>query len=98
MLPLIFLTDKAGLIVQAMKPRSMREKYSKGENRVAMIRENLVAERIVVEHYRELVRFFGDRDQTTRVMVEGICAEEEDHASDMHDLLAGHEGSLPLEK
>jgi bacterioferritin len=58
-----------------------------------MIKENLVAERIAVEHYRDLVRFFSDKDPTTRVMLEGILAQEEDHANDMHDLLVAHEGT-----
>jgi bacterioferritin len=66
--------------------------YAEGENLVDMIRENLVAERIAVEHYRELIRFFGDRDTTTRVMLEGILGTEEEHANDMHDLLVAHEG------
>jgi bacterioferritin len=61
---------------------------------VDMIRENLVAERIAIDHYRELVRFFGDKDSTTRVMLEGILAMEEEHANDMHDLLHAH-GSAP---
>ncbi len=65
--------------------------YAKGDL-VAMIKENLVAERIVIEHYRELIRFFGDNDPTTRVMIEGILADEEEHASDMHDLLVAREG------
>ena len=65
---------------------------SKGEDLVDMIKENLVAERIVIEHYRELIRFFADRDPATRVMIEGILANEEDHASDMRDLLVAHEG------
>ena len=57
---------------------------------VDMIKENLIAERIAIDHYRELVRFFGDRDSTTRVMLEGILAMEEEHANDMHDLLHAH--------
>ncbi len=57
-----------------------------------MIKENLIAERIAVEHYRDLIRFFGENDPTTRVMLEGILAQEEDHANDMHDLLVAHEG------
>ncbi|HTX47875.1 MAG TPA: ferritin-like domain-containing protein [Caulobacteraceae bacterium] len=68
--------------------------YGTSDDLVAMIRENLIAERIAVEHYRELVRYFGDRDPTTRVMIEGILAVEEEHASDMLDLLARH-GGLP---
>jgi bacterioferritin len=62
---------------------------------VAMIRENLIAERIAVDHYRELIRFFRDNDPTTRVMIESILAVEEEHASDMQDLLATHEGVRP---
>ena len=67
--------------------------YGTGSNMVAMIRENLIAERIAVNHYRELIRFFGDNDPTTRVMIESILAVEEEHASDMQDLLATHEGA-----
>ena len=66
--------------------------YAEGENLVDMIRENLIAERIAVQHYRELVRYFGDNDITTRVMLEGILGVEEEHANDMHDLLVAHEG------
>ena len=69
--------------------------YATGSNMVAMIRENLIAERIAVDHYRELIRFFGDNDPTTRVMIESILAVEEEHASDMQDLLATHEGARP---
>ena len=57
-----------------------------------MLKENLIAERIAVEHYRELIRYFGDKDPTTRVMLEAITAVEEEHATDMHDLLVAHEG------
>ncbi len=64
--------------------------YQIGANLVAMIRENLIAERIAVDHYRELIRFFRDDDPTTRVMIEGILAVEEEHASDMLDLFITH--------
>jgi bacterioferritin len=66
--------------------------YAEGENLVDMIRENLIAERIAVDHYRELIRFFGDDDPTTRVMLEGILSVEEEHATDMNDLLQAHQG------
>lgn len=66
--------------------------YAEGENLVDMIKENLIAERIAVVHYQELIRFFADKDPTTRVMIEGILAVEEEHANDMHDLLVSHEG------
>jgi bacterioferritin len=66
--------------------------FAPGKDLVDMIRENLIAERIAVEHYRELIRFFGNDDATTRVMLEGILKVEEDHADEMHDLLEAHEG------
>ena len=70
--------------------------YSEGANLVEMIKENLVAERIACEHYRELIRYFGEKDPTTRVMMEGILTNEEEHANDMHDLLVAHEGKPML--
>lgn len=66
--------------------------YGNAAKLIDMIKENLVAERIAVEHYRDLIRYFGDNDPTTRVMLEGILAQEEDHANDMHDLLVAREG------
>jgi len=72
--------------------------FVEGENLVDMIKENLVAERIAVETYRDMVRYFGDKDPTTRVMLERILAQEEEHANDMHDLLVSHEGRPMLEK
>jgi bacterioferritin len=72
--------------------------YSQGGNLVELIRENLIAERIAVDHYRELIRYFGDDDPGTRVMIEGILRVEEEHADDMHDLLVAHEGRPPLKK
>ena len=74
-----------------LQTRSATE-YGSAESLIDMIKENLVAERIAVEHYRELVRYFGEKDPTTRVMLEGILAQEEEHANDMHDLLVAHEG------
>jgi bacterioferritin len=70
--------------------------YAEGENLVDMIKENYIAERIAVEHYRELIRYFADNDPTTRVMLEGILATEEEHTNDMHDLLVAHEGKPML--
>lgn len=80
---------------EGLATRSVSQ-FAEGENLVDMIKENLIAERIAVEHYRELVRYFGDDDPTTRVMLEGILKVEEDHADDMHDLLVAHEGRPPL--
>jgi bacterioferritin len=72
--------------------------YAVGPNLVEMIKENLIAERIACEHYRELIRFFGEKDPTTRVMMESILTNEEEHANDMHDLLVAHEGRPMLEE
>ncbi|HEY5046765.1 MAG TPA: ferritin-like domain-containing protein [Rhizomicrobium sp.] len=72
--------------------------YAEGENLVDMIRENLIAERIAVDHYRELIRWFGDDDPATRVMLQGILRVEEEHVNDMHDLLVAHEGTPMLPK
>jgi bacterioferritin len=76
---------------QTLTARSAAE-YQTSDDLVTMIRENLIAERIAVEHYRELVRYFGDNDPVTRVMLEGLLSKEEEHASDMLDLLTRHGG------
>jgi len=75
---------------EGMLSRSHSE-YKEGTSMVDMIKENLVAERVAIESYREMVRFFGDNDPTTRRMLEQILAVEEEHANDMVDLLEQHE-------
>ena len=82
---------------EGLASRSASE-YVVGANLIEMIKENLVAERIACEHYRELIRFFADKDPTTRVMMESILTNEEEHANDMHDLLVSHEGKPMLPK
>jgi bacterioferritin len=74
---------------QGLATRSHSE-YAEGDNLVDMIKENLVAERIAIESYREIVQYFGDNDSTTRRMMEEILAVEEEHANDMSDLLEAH--------
>jgi bacterioferritin len=66
--------------------------YGTANNLVEMIKENLIAERIAIEHYQELVRYFGNDDPGTRTMLARILVVEEEHANDMHDLLVAHEG------
>lgn len=61
--------------------------YVAGANLREMITENLVAERIAVDSYREIVVYLGDDDPTTRRLFEEILAQEEEHADDMADLL-----------
>ena len=82
---------------EGLASRSASE-YGHADNLVEMIKENLIAERIAVDHYRELVRYFGDRDPGTRLMLSGILVVEEEHAHDMHDLLVAHQGKPMLEK
>lgn len=61
--------------------------YAEGDDLVDMIKENLIAERIAVEIYGEIIRYLGNDDPTTRRMLEGILAQEEEHAEDMSTLL-----------
>ena len=70
--------------------------YAEGGNLIGMIRENYIAERIAIDHYRELIRYFADDDPATRTMLEGILTTEEEHANDMHDLLVAREGRPSL--
>jgi bacterioferritin len=62
--------------------------YGSGEALTDLIKEDLVAERVVIEIYRHLVQWFGNDDPTSRRMFEKILADEEDHANDLSDLLA----------
>jgi bacterioferritin len=72
--------------------------YKEGDTLVDMLREDLIAERIAIESYREIVRFFGDKDPTSRRMMEDLLAVEEEHADELSDLLfaQGAHGEQPL--
>lgn len=61
--------------------------YKEGTTLAEMIREDLVAERIAIESYRDMVRYFGEHDPTSRIMMEEILAKEEEHADELADLL-----------
>ena len=61
--------------------------YVAGGSLLDMVREDLVAERIAVESYTEIIRYLGDDDPTTRIAMEKIMAKEEEHADDMKKLL-----------
>ena len=69
--------------------------YMEGDSLVEMIKEDLVAERIAIESYGEIVRFLGERDITTRRMMEEILQNEEEHADDLRDLLATLDPTRP---
>ncbi|HEY7112354.1 MAG TPA: ferritin-like domain-containing protein [Thermoanaerobaculia bacterium] len=69
--------------------------YKEGKTLVDMIKEDLVAERIAIESYGEIIRFLGDRDITSRRLMEEILAVEEEHADDMKNLLATFDPRKP---
>ena len=61
--------------------------YVEGTDLASMIREDLVAERIAIESYSEIIRYLGDNDPTSRRLMEDILANEEEHAEEMKTLL-----------
>ncbi|MGN6319483.1 ferritin-like domain-containing protein [Trinickia sp.] len=63
--------------------------YVEGASLVDMIKEDLVAERVAIDSYREIIQFLGEKDPTSRRIMESILAVEEEHADDMADLLTG---------
>jgi len=71
---------------EGLASRSHSE-YVEGVSLVDMIQEDLVAERIAIDSYREIARYFAGFDSTTRKMIEEIQASEEEHADDLADLL-----------
>jgi bacterioferritin len=82
--------DQLGAIPN-FDPASLSERaharYSVGRDLVAMLEEDLIAERVAVQTYTEIVRWLGDADPTTRRMMEVILAQEEQHADDLVSLL-----------
>lgn len=66
--------------------------YKEGKTLKEMVTEDLVAERIAVEAYRELAQYLAERDPTTRKLIEHILEQEEEHADEFADLLDGWEG------
>jgi bacterioferritin len=78
--------DPAGLTTRS------HAEYVKGKDLRDMIRENLIAERIAIDSYREMIAYIGDKDPTTKRMLEGILAMEEEHADDLNGMLNGEWG------
>jgi bacterioferritin len=83
---IVQLGGEPDLDPQGLLRRSHSE-YVPGASVEDMIREDLVAERIAIESYGEMIRFLGDADPTTRRMMEEILAKEEEHADDLAELL-----------
>ncbi len=71
---------------EGLLERSATE-YIRCEELEEMLKENLIAERVAIDIYNELIRYFGEKDPTTRRMLEHILREEEEHAEDLRDLL-----------
>jgi bacterioferritin len=70
--------------------------YVPGNTLIEMIKEDLIAERIAIDSYGEMIRYVGDNDPTTRRMLEGILAVEEEHAEDMKTLIESVAHDIPL--
>jgi len=62
--------------------------YETSDDLATMIKEDLVAERIAIDSYRDIVRWLGDKDPTSRRLMESLLEKEEEHANDMNDLLS----------
>jgi bacterioferritin len=86
------LGGEPNLNPEGMLMRSHSE-YVEGGTLQEMIKEDLVAERIAIESYSEIIRFFGDGDPTSRRLMEEILAKEEEHANDLADLLKRMDGA-----
>ena len=71
----------------AVVAQSSHTEYKEGTSLADMLREDLVAERIAVATYREIIKYFGQDDPTSRTMLETILAQEEEHAAELADLL-----------
>ena len=83
---IVQLGGKPDFAPDGLSARSHSE-YVEGNSLVDMIKEDLVAERIAIDSYREMIRYFDPFDSTTRKMLEEIEATEEEHADDLADLL-----------
>ncbi len=83
---IVQLKGEPNLNPEGLLTRSHAE-YVEGETLTDMIKEDLVAERIAIDSYREMITYFGNDDPTSRRMMEGILAVEEEHADDLVTLL-----------
>jgi bacterioferritin len=85
---IVQLGGEPNLNPEGLLTRSHAE-YVEGDSLIDMIKEDLVAERIAIDSYREMITYVGNDDPTTRRMLEGILAMEEEHADDLVSLLQG---------
>ena len=83
---IVQLNGEPNFSPEGLASRSHAE-YVEGDNLIDMIKEDLVAERIAIDSYREMIEYVGERDTTTKRMLEGILAMEEEHADDLVGML-----------
>ena len=83
---IVQLGGESDFVFEGLAIRSHAE-YVEGTSLTSMIKEDLIAERIAIDSYREIVQYLGERDPTSRRMMEEILAKEEEHADDLADLL-----------
>ena len=83
---IVQLGGEPNLSPEGLLSRSHSE-YIEGETLIDMIKEDLVAERIAIDSYREMITYFGNEDPTSRRLLEEILAKEEEHADDLVRLL-----------
>ncbi len=83
---IVQLNGAPNLNPEGLLMRSHSE-YVEGQTLLDMIKEDLVAERIAIESYSEIIRYFGEKDPTSRRLMEEILAKEEEHAEDMRTLI-----------
>jgi len=88
---IVQLGGAPNLSPQGLGQRAHSE-YIEGGDLIEMIREDLVAERIAIDTYREIIQYLGDDDPSSRRMMESILAKEEEHAEDLGTLLAELDG------
>ncbi|WP_421721655.1 ferritin-like domain-containing protein [Achromobacter xylosoxidans] len=86
---IVQLGGEPNLSPKGLLERSHSE-YVEGSTLEEMIKENLIAERIAIDSYRQMIEYIGEQDSTTRRLLEEILAVEEEHADDMSDFLAKH--------
>ncbi len=80
------LGGEPNLNPDTLSGRSASE-YVEGKDLKDMLREDLIAERVAIDSYREMINYIGSKDSTTRIMLEEILANEEEHADDLSNLL-----------
>ena len=85
---LVELGGEPNFSPDGLSARSHAE-YVEGDTLNAMIKEDLIAERIAIESYREMIAYLGEHDPTTQQMLKEILASEEEHADDLASLLEG---------